>query len=231
MKIHRDIEQGSVEWEILRSGKVTSSQMDALVSPTGKIRTGDGPKTYLMQKLAEAWIGGGLPSVQGIFDMEQGSLLETYARPAFTLETGLQVAKVAFMESDDGFTGCSPDGLVNDHVGLEIKCPRIETHIRYLLDGVLPTDYVLQVQGSMWVSGLNQWYFCSFRRNFPPFVLLIDRDDEMQEVITEAIHEFKGKFTHSMNRLIEINGGPPNPRNRGIAPFRMPEPEQIGITP
>ena len=35
MKIHRDIEQGSLEWMLIRSGKVTASEMSALVTPTG----------------------------------------------------------------------------------------------------------------------------------------------------------------------------------------------------
>jgi hypothetical protein len=219
MKIHTDIQQGSPEWSILRSGKVTASEMDSLVTPLGKVKTGDGPKTYLMQKLAETWIGGGLPSVQGIWDMEQGSMLESYARPAFTLETGLEVAQVAFIESDDGFTGCSPDGLISGHTGLEIKAPRLETHIRYLLDGVLPSDYRIQVQASMWVSGLKQWYFCSFRRNFPPFILLVQKDEAIHEALSEAVAEFRSNFDSAMAKLISINGGPPNPRNRGLAPF------------
>lgn len=205
--------------------------MDNLVTPLGKVKVGDSPKTYLMQKLAEQWIGGGLPSVQGIFDMEQGNILETYARPAFTLETGLEVNQVAFIESDDGFTGCSPDGLVGEAVGLEIKCPKLETHIRYLLDGVLPSDYVLQVQGSMFVTGFKQWYFCSFRRNFPPLVLLIERDDKIQDSIKTALDIFREEFDDNLRKLISINGGPPNPRNRGLAPFRMPPNETVDILP
>ena len=231
MKIHRDIEQGSPEWSILRSGKVTASEMDSLVTPLGKVKTGDGPKSYLMQKLAETWIGGGLPSVQGIWDMEQGNLLETYARPAFTLETGLQVEQVAFIESDDGLSGSSPDGLIGDHTGLEIKSPKIETHIRYLLDGTLPADYVLQVQGSMHVTGFKQWYFCSFRRNFPPFILKVERDEAMQAAISQALSAFWKSFDESMVRLIRANGGPPSQRNRGLQPFPKRYEMGIDVTP
>src|ERR1700678_1668388 len=143
MKIHNALVQGSPEWHAIRSGKVTASELDRLVSPIGKVRTGDGPKTYLMEKVAECWTGAPLPHV-GFWDGDQGQFLEEYARPAFTLESGLDVRTVGFIESDDAKMGCSPDGLIGADCGLEIKCPHIQTHVGYLLGGVLPTDYVLQ---------------------------------------------------------------------------------------
>ena len=72
MKIH-NVQQGSVDWSILRAGKVTASELDALVSPLGKVRTGEGPKTYLHKKVAEAWLGGPLPSLN-VWDLEQGKI-------------------------------------------------------------------------------------------------------------------------------------------------------------
>ena len=209
MKIHRDIEQGGVDWSILRSGKVTASELDNLLTPKLAIRDGAMVNTYLHQKLAEKWIGGPLPSVQGVWDMEQGQILEEYARPAFTLETGIPVEKVGFIETDDGTLGCSPDGIIGTESGLEIKCPRMETHIGYLLAGKLPEAYAAQVHGSMFVTGFAQWYFCSFRRNFPPLIITVERDDEIQERIAEAVDGFRVKLAAGWNRLCELNGGEP----------------------
>ena len=62
MKIHRNISQGSLEWNCLRAGKVTASELDRLVTPLGKVKTGDGPRSYLCEKVAEAWKGTTLPS-------------------------------------------------------------------------------------------------------------------------------------------------------------------------
>jgi len=107
MKIHRNIAQGSVDWLLRRSGKVTASNADALVTPLGKVKTGDAVKTLMMKVLAETWIGGPLPSFQGLIDLENGKILEESARPSFTLETGIPVTEVAFIEGDDnriGFT-------------------------------------------------------------------------------------------------------------------------------
>lgn len=219
MKIHRDILQGSPEWMILRSGKITASELSNLITPTGKVGEGKGVKTYMIEKLCEAWIGGPLPQVQGVFDIEQGKILEEYARPAFTLETGIEVTECAFIEGNDDRIGCSPDGITGDGGGLELKCPALPNHIRYLLDGKLPEQYTAQVQGSLFVTQYPHWYFSSFRRNFPPFVLKVEQDEKYQAAIKTALGEFWPMFDAAMKRLIEINGGPPNPRNRGLAPF------------
>lgn len=220
MKIHEDIIQGSADWGIIRSGKVTASEMDSLVSPLGAVRDGKGVKTYIMQKIAEAWIGGPLPAVQGVWDMEQGQILEKLARPAFTIETGLEVREVGFITGDNELVGCSPDGLiVGQEIGLEIKSPHVERHIQFLLDGVLPLEYVAQVQASMFVTGYREWYFCSFRRNFPLLVLKVARDETYQAAIAEAVAGFQTAFKAGLAKLVKINGGMPSPRNRGNVPF------------
>lgn len=208
MKIH-EVEQGSVDWEILRSGKVTASEMDALITPLGAIRKGEMPKTYLAGKLAERWIGGPLPSLYEIFDIEQGRLLEERARPAFTLHTGIEVDTVGFIETDDGNAGCSPDALIGRTSGVEIKCPRLETHIGYLLAGELPRQYVAQVQGSMFVTGFERWHFFSYRHSFPPLHVVVERDEKFQEALGEAIETFTEKLGVAWARLVELNGGPP----------------------
>lgn len=215
MKIHRDIAQGSVDWELLRAGKVTASEMDSLITPLGKIRSGEGVKTYLTKKVAEIWLGGPLPSAN-FWDGEQGQFLEEIAKPAFTLQTGMEIENVAFISSDDERAGCSPDGILGDSLGLELKCPHIETHIRYLLDGKLPPDYIAQVQGSMFVTGFKQWKFCSFRRNFPLFILTIDRDEEFCDSLGEAISLFNEDVSAALGTLTRLNGGPPKQRAKPV---------------
>lgn len=207
MKIHNDVEQGGDNWKILRSGKVTASDMDALVTPLGKVKTGEGPKTYMMKKLAEAWLGGPIVSLN-TFDMEQGNILEEYARPAFTLDTGFEVEQVGFITTDDDRCGCSPDGiLTGKQIGLEIKCPRVETHIGYLIDGTLPKDYTLQVQGSLWVTKFPKWFFYSYCRRMPPLILEVLPDPEIQEAISEAVEGFLERFDEALATLTKLNGG------------------------
>jgi hypothetical protein len=230
MKIH-DVAQQSVEWMIARSGIVTASELDAIITPLWKARTGEGVLTYQSQKIAEQWIGGPLPSVQGIFDLEQGKILEEEAKPFFTVTTGEEIRNVGFITTDDNRAGCSPDGLLGDDCGIEIKCPQMTTHIRYLLENDLPKQYSAQVHGSMFVTGYKRWKFMSYRRNFPPLILTIQCDDDIQDKIAEALDVFLEQMDDSMRRLIALNGGPPNPRNRGLAPFPAKYTAGIDIAP
>ncbi len=226
MKIHRDICQGSVDWLLLRAGKVTASEMDALISPLGKIREGDGVHTYLTQKLVELWTGGPLPQLQGIFDVEQGQFLEERAKPAFTLHTGLEIENAAFISTEDEACGCSPDALIPGcETGVEIKCPTMPTHVGYLLAGVLPKTYVAQVQGSMFVTGFKQWHFFSYNRQFPPLHLVVERDEKFQVALAAAVENFLAQIDTGYQRLVSLNGGPPPPRPKLTPPKETEEGE------
>ena len=232
MKIHRDIEQQSLEWQMIRAGKVTSSEMDRLVSAKKfEVKKGEGPATYLYEKLAEAWTGAPLPS-KSVFAMDQGTILEEYARPAFTLETGMDVETVGFIATDDDRAGCSPDGLLlGASCGLEIKCPEIQTHMKYLCEGKLPDDYILQVQGSLWVTKFPRWFFMSYRRRLPPLILEIEPDDVIQEAISEAVSGFYERFDFAMAKLVELNGGfrPPIQQPLPAIPQGQPADERDDI--
>lgn len=233
MKIH-DVKQKSVEWMILRSGLPTASEFDALLTPLFKVKTGEGPKTYLHKKLAEWWQGGPLLGFN-VFDMDQGQMLEEQAVPWYELEFNTKIDRVGFCTTDDGRVGCSPDGLLGDDSGIEIKCPAVHTHVGYLLAGVIPPDYAAQVHGCMYVTGRKSWKFLSHRRHFPPLVLEIPRDEEIQEKINEAIQTFLEQFEEGKQRLIEINGGPPKrvayvPPQQ-TAPEQKPEPAYMDVIP
>jgi hypothetical protein len=208
MKIH-DVEQGSVEWLQLRAGIPTASELDNLVTPEWKVRTGAMPDTYLAKKLAEWWTGGSLAE-WSTFDMEQGQLLENEARPWFELETGLIVDRVGFITNDSGTAGCSPDGIIADmNTGLEIKCPRNYTHAAYLLAGEVPKDYRIQVQASLYVTGWPSWQFVSYCRQWPKLSVPVSPIEEAQESIALALRLFHEKFAAAKERLLQLNGGQP----------------------
>ncbi len=214
--------QQSVEWMIERSGIPTASEFDSLVTPEFKIRTGETPKSYLAQKVAEAWMGGPIASFNS-FDMEQGQILEQEAIPYYELLKGESVQRVGLVTTDDGLVGCSPDGLIGEDNGIEIKCPAVQTHTKYLLDGGLPKDYAAQVHGAMFVTGRPRWTFFSYRRHFPPFMLTIERDEDIQEMIAEALALFLAKLQEANKRMEELNGGPPRRFNTYQRP-PVPEP-------
>jgi hypothetical protein len=208
MRIY-DVKQGTEEWIDARLGIVTASELDALISPTWKIRTGEGPRTYLFRKLAEAWLCKPVVSF-GSYVTEQGNILEPEARPWFELANSCDVStKAGFILADDNRCGCSPDGIIEAKgEGLEIKCPQETNAVRYAIDGVLPTDYELQVHGSLYVTGFARWHFLSYHRRLPKLHIVVERDEAKCAIIAEALAGFYAKFDAEWDKLNRLADEP-----------------------
>lgn len=199
MIIH-DVSQRTLDWAMLHVGVPTASGLHNLLTPEFEIRKGEMPKSYMHLKLAEAWLKRPVLELS-TFSIEQGEIVETEARPFFELETNQKVAEVGFITTDDGLFGCSPDGLIGGNGGLEIKCPSAQVHVKYLVKGELPKEYAAQVHGSMYVTGFPRWTFLSYRRNFPPLILTVKRDDEIIAKIGEALSDFYDAFSKAKQKL------------------------------
>lgn len=110
--------------------------------------------------------------------MEQGMKLEAESRCAYELEFApAPVREAGFVLHDSGLFGGSPDALVGDVGGCEIKCPLLETHVGYVRAGVLPDAYKAQCHGYLIVTGCAWWSFFSYARGAEPLHLRIVRDD------------------------------------------------------
>lgn len=192
--------QGEHEWLQARVGKVTASEADQIMTPNFELRTGEMPKTYLARKLAEKVLNRPLEGFS-TFETEQGELLEMEARRWFSFEHNHKVREVGFIEHDDGRCGCSPDALLDDDGGLELKAPQPTNHVKYLLAGELPKDYVVQVHFSLYVTGRAWWKFCSYRRKFQPFVFAVKRDEAIIEKIGKCLERFYKDFDEALERL------------------------------
>lgn len=228
-----ECEQRSVEWMQARAGILTASEFNQILTPKLEPRKGQMVETYMAKKLAEWWLGGPLVDFN-TFDMDQGEMLEKEAIPWYELEYSVEIQRVGFITTDDGSAGCSPDGLMRtgpgDHhawwKGLEIKCPKIYTHLGYVLDGKLPDEYAAQVHGSLYVTGLSVWTFVSYHRKTPALVLSVQYDGSIAGRIREAIEAWLIKFEQAKERLIEINGGPPPRLIEKPKPTPKPEPKE-----
>jgi hypothetical protein len=195
--IHNEI-QGTIEWMRLRWGRPTASEFKNLMTAKFEQRDGEMPKTYLAEKVAEKILNHALPGFGGSFDTEQGQMVEDEARAWFELEVA-RIRQVGFVTSDDDRCGCSPDGLIGEDGGLELKCPLAQTHVKYLLAGGLPPEYAPQVHGSLYVTGRKEWTFMSYRRPFPPHIVRVQRDPVIMYKIETALKAFYEKFDAACN--------------------------------
>ena len=206
MIIH-DMKQRTPEWYAVRAGKLTGSIASKLVTPTGRLSTQY--KSEIGRIIAEKmdW----QEPEEGIETawMTRGSELEHEARCWFTVETGLKVKEVGFIESDDGMTGFSPDGLA-DHpkmasiIPVELKVPKPSTHIRWLLDDELPVEHRAQVHFGMVITDAPVAYFMSYAQHCRPLILEVERD-EYTDTMSSAIHKYIVEFEDAFKNITGVD--------------------------
>ncbi len=196
-----NVPQGTEEWKRARLGRITASEADALLTPSFDLRKGKGTETYLYRKLAEKFLGYQTEDAN-TFAMDQGQMAEKLALPWFNFTYNADARAVGFCETDDSRCGCSPDALWGNDNGLEIKFPTPPVHLRYLCENVVPEDYRVQVAFSMWVTNRPKWTFISFSRQFPPLVIHVERNEAVQDQISEAVRSFYARFDPIYNRLV-----------------------------
>lgn len=182
-----DAAQGSPEWLAARCGIPTASQFGRIISPK-TLKPSEQASGYLHALLVERLFGV-LGESEGSGFMERGSVLEQAAVDFYELQRGVDTQQVGFMLRDDGRVGGSPDRLVGDNGGLEIKCPSAAVHVGYLLDGIV-AKYMPQVQGCMWLSGRAWWDLCSFHPELPPALVRVERDEEFIAALATAVEKF-----------------------------------------
>ena len=139
--------------------------------------------------------------------MEQGAVLESEAIPFYEMAYDVNIRRVGYCSTDDMKIGCSPDGLIGENSGIEVKCPLPQTHLRYLLDGGLPKEYSAQVHGAMFVTKRPRWVFMSYCRKLPPLIVNVGSDQQIQAVLREALDGFLARFDAALERVKAMKEG------------------------
>lgn len=199
--IFHPVAQYSEAWWILRRGRPTASGLNALVTPTYEVRTGAMPETYLYEKLSELILNAQDEESGGSFAQDQGSLLEHEAKKFLEFAYDWKIKPGGFITDDAMRTGASPDGILGDSAGIEIKCPQPKNALRYLLEGVVPKEYRVQVQASLYISGFKEWWFVSYQRKLPPLVVRVEPDPVAQKALGEALTAFLKKFDDAVAKI------------------------------
>ena len=187
--IAHNVEQGSAAWHRLRLGCLTASRCRTLVTATGKVSKGAGVQTLVNELVAERLIGEPVTDASGPW-MERGTTLEAEARAWYAFEKGVDVAEVGFITRDDGRVGCSPDGLVGEDGGLELKVPSAKVMVGYALDhATLAAAYRHQVQMSLMVTGRSWWDLAAYSpsRRIPSVAIRVEPDADYLSALRDAI--------------------------------------------
>lgn len=163
--------QGSPEWHEHRLGLLTASEAQAIAS------NGAGLKTLVTKLVAERLTR---KQEQGYMnsDMQRGKDLESEARCSYELETGNVVTEVGFCKLDDD-VGSSPDGLVGEDGGVEIKCFNDSKFVDYMFTEKVDTGYEWQCHFNIYVTDRQWWDYVVYNPNFekPLIIKRIYRDE------------------------------------------------------
>jgi putative phage-type endonuclease len=182
--IYYNVEQNTPEWFDLKRGKFSASifeslfmkettkgYQDAIYKIVYERMTNDTPESYTNE-----W-------------MQRGHEFEPEARSTYELETFNKVHNGGFFELSD-WIGASPDGLIGEDGLIEIKCPKYNTMIGYLLDHEAPIkQYRYQLQGQLYVTGREWVDFVAYHPNLNPLIIRVERDEGLIMAINDKVHK------------------------------------------
>lgn len=179
------------EWMLQRSVRINSSMFGKVIKSTDKAKIA---KELLLVK-----------DLSGVPAIEHGKRFEPEAKARFMKETGLQVHPCGtFVCKDHPFLASSPDGIINEDVCVEFKCPfsaknKVITPetVLYLYkcseSGKLKLkkshDYFYQIQGQMLCSNKKKVFFVVFTLK-DMLCMEIDRDDSFIDEMIDELNIF-----------------------------------------
>lgn len=191
-----EVPQGSDDWFDLHKGIPTCSEFYKVMAKTGP-RGGTSHKEYVQRdqymRMLAAELVTGEPRERewaGNRHTDRGHEREDEARLMYAFKHDVEPVRVGFIRN--GNCGGSPDSLIGDDGGLELKDVLAHRQIERLKDGTLPGEHRWQVIGSLLVTERDWWDFMSHSRGLPPFEVRVYRKDVQAELaeLRAAIDKF-----------------------------------------
>lgn len=211
-----DCEQRSDEWRKARLGRLCGSRaadMLAMKYPE-PLKSGEpskakptelaGRRNLRAQLVLERITG---KSGERGFEsqaMKDGVDREPDALLMYEALTGQLVTRTGFIAHDTLQAGCSLDGHLGDFdLIVEAKCPIPATHLEYLETGVVPGEYLKQINHDLWITGARACDWLSYQPDFPE-ELQIKMVRVMRDDSVIADYERKARaFLAEVDRKVE----------------------------
>lgn len=204
-----DCEQLDGNWFQAHVGRVTGSHAADVLNFLKSGKEGADRRNYRAQKVAEILTGKYYSDTFVTKEMEWGIDTEPAARRAYALEEGVFVEQLGFVIGDNGRTGCSPDGLVDEKGIVGFKCPKTATHIKWMLEGVFPEEHLPQAVFELMILKDREWFdFVSYDPRLPKryrmFTIRLERKEAGIEGLESAVNQFLSEVDETIERLNEI---------------------------
>ncbi|MDH0869712.1 lambda exonuclease family protein [Agrobacterium pusense] len=189
-----DFEQGEEEWFKARMGIPTASKF-ATVMAKGEGKT----RSEYMRKLAGEILTGEPQEAFSNGHTERGNAMEDEARQHYAFIEVAEIQRVGFIRN--GNKGASPDSLVGNNGGLEIKTALPHIQIDRLERDRLPPEHKAQVQGNLWLSEREWWDFVSYWPKLPILTVRVYRDEDYIKTMADEIDRFNDELAALVERI------------------------------
>jgi hypothetical protein len=235
MKIHthdaagEPILQGTQAWRALHLGIPTASEAHRIA--TSKYKKSASQRPFMARLLAERVTRQLLSDEITTEHMEYGKANEDLAARKFTFETGVELQTVAFVTTDDGRWGCSPDRFMVGRPGLlEVKCPSPQVHAEYYMDG-FGSDYELQVMMQLLIcedrETAERWSWC---KGWPNVHHVMRRDAPKIAALRALLVEFSDELDRHTEKLTAEGYIQERAHVLGAAELHYADPDDIEAT-
>lgn len=193
--------QRTEEWKKLRCGLVGCSRLgDVLANGRGGQPSAT-RKNYMAELLCEQLTG--VPTEHFTSSaMQWGTDTEPLARAAYEGKNGIFIVETIGQKHPEisGWWG-SPDGLIDEDGGVEIKCPNTATHLDTILNHRVNTDYLYQMAGYVEIFNREWWDFVSYDPRLPDRLSLYVRRYTRDELPVREVKEGVLKFIEELEEL------------------------------
>lgn len=203
------MEQGSPEWKLDKCGYASASQFSAVLAKgQGKTRA-----TYLRRIVVERLTGVPTESYSNQH-MERGIEQELFARAEYEMASGVLVEEAGFIKHQTLLAGGSPDGLVGDDGGIEIKSVIPTVQYETIIKGQYPSEHKAQIQGYLWLFNRKWFDFVSYSPDMPGksrlYVYRVSRDEDYIKMLESEVILFLTDAERAINEFQRyISGEPP----------------------
>ncbi|MBA9083220.1 hypothetical protein GGR10_001069 [Bartonella chomelii] len=129
----------------------------------------------------------------------------------YSLEREITVTQCGFIPHPTiEMASAIPDGLIGDGGLIKVKYSQPTTHVRFLLDGKIKPEYILQMPFQMACTGRKWCDFVSYNlwlkgqhTHLCIKIQRISRDDEQIERINKAVKTFLEEIKQKMQIFIQ----------------------------
>lgn len=198
IQIFDELEQGSADWISARMGIPTASMFATLLGIKKDAKEKSTRQTYMRKLAGEILTDEPMDNFTNDH-MARGTEQEAEARDMYSFLKDVEPRRVGFIRNGDA--GCSPDSLIGDDGGLEIKTALAHIQIDRLLKGELPPEYRAQVQGSIWLADRRWWDFVSYSPKLPLLVVRVPRDDGYIATLAGAVKDFNAELAALVDQI------------------------------